>query len=189
MFSINSWSLEDCFPRLFLVAEVWIWSLLPGSNPNAFISDLGSLELNLYLEEKKSNHSPVWRGAPSFPQDSVELFEPSVLQAFPSCSNLSLTNISPAACQCILLPDGKPLNFLEVSKEKGKSTQLNRFLTLFPYSGISSPMLWCSQGVPWWEKRWEGKWGCAGMGMGLQLGAPDYPFGGYLTQLKGAELL
>lgn len=63
MFLIRSWSLEDCFPRLFLVAEVWIWSVLPGSNPSAFIFDLGSL---IFIWRQRRATFPGLKGCPQF---------------------------------------------------------------------------------------------------------------------------
>ena len=143
MFLIKTWSLEDCFPRLFLVARVWISSLSPGSNPNASISDLGNLELNLYLEAKKSSHSlHRFQGMSPVFLRTVKLFEQSE----------SYKRICLVACRCVLLLDEgwsrKPLNFLRVSKERTtplcKSTHLKSFLILLPCSATGSPMQWCS---------------------------------------------
>lgn len=173
MFLIKSWSLEDCFPRLFLVAAVCVWSFLPGSNPRAFISDLGSLEINLYLEAKSSKRSPVWRDVPSFPQDSEKLFEPSesykpLLQQPESHKYLSCSlSVYFATRLGNLWTSWRGLR--RGQRPWGRALSWRDSSSCSPSLASAPPChdAHMAQAVPWWEKRWEGKWGHAEMGTGI----------------------
>lgn len=177
MFLIKSWSLEDCFPRLFLVAEVWIWSSSPGSNPTAFISDLGSLELNLYLEAKKSNHSPIWRDVPNFPQESVKLFEP--FESYKHLHPTAIWGLQTSILQLVSVfcfpMKGRLGNLWIPWSCLRKSQHLCGRVLLFsscsPTLASAPPChgAHMARAVLWWEKWWKGKWGHVGKGTVLQL--------------------
>lgn len=172
MFLITSWSLEDCFPRLFLVAEVWIWCLLPGSNPSAFISDLGSL---IFIWRQRRAKFPGLKGCPQFSLGQCKaVWGIWVLQTSPPCSTLSLTKIYCTACQGILVP-GRLGNLWISWRWLRKGQHLwRRALSWVDSSSCSpalaSPMSWCWNGnsTPV-SNTWLSIWG--------------------LTRLREAELL